>query len=57
MKGVEFTFHSLEVDVTYILVLKKINDNFFDLRRYLTSIVDLSDEVFTVLFKSFLIIL
>jgi hypothetical protein len=42
--------------VTYIFVLKQIDDNFLDLVRYLTFIIDFCDQIVTLFFESLLII-
>lgn len=43
--------------MTHILVLKEIHDNFLELRRYLTLIIDFCDQILTLFFEPFLVIL
>ncbi len=42
--------------MTDVLVLQKINDCFFELRRYLAFAVQFRDEILGLFFKAFLII-
>ena len=56
IKRLQLAFHSLEINVTHIFVLKQIDDNFIDLGRYLTLIIDFCDEILTLFFEPLLII-
>lgn len=56
VEGVQFAFHSFQVEVTDVLVLQKVDDDFFDWGRYLALAVQLRDEIFALFFEPFLVI-
>jgi hypothetical protein len=57
IKRIQLALNSLKIDMAYVLVLKQINDNFFDLGRYLALVIELNDPILLLFLKPLLIIL